>query len=85
MSTPKNALRKQGVKTKPSLSALQNFDSLPDSAYVRLPVVEALYGCSAATVWRRVKDGGIPAPARLSVRISGWNVGLLRQSLSRFG
>ena len=65
--------------------ALQNFDNLPDSAYVRLPVVEALYGCSAATVWRRVKDGGIPAPARLSVRISAWNVGQLRLSLSRFG
>lgn len=85
MSKPKKALCEQGVNFKPLLSALQNFDSLPDSAYVRLPVVEALYGCSAATVWRRVKDGGIPAPARLSVRISAWNVGQLRLSLSRFG
>jgi predicted DNA-binding transcriptional regulator AlpA len=66
-------------------TALQNFDRLPDSAHVRLPVVEALYGCSAATVWRRVKDGGIPAPAKLSVRISGWNVGQLRRNLSRSG
>lgn len=73
----------RGVSTVPT--TLQNFDSLPDSAYVRLPVVEALYGCSAATVWRRSKDGGIPAPTKLSVRISGWNVGLLRKSLSRLG
>lgn len=75
----------EGRGTNSLQSALQNFDRLPDSAYVRLPVVEALYGCSAATVWRRVKDGGIPAPARLSVRISAWNVGQLRLSLSRFG
>lgn len=75
----------EATKSQFLQTALQNFDHLPDSAHVRLPVVEALYGCSAATVWRRVKDGGIPAPVRLSVRISGWNVGLLRQSLSRIG
>ena len=31
--------------------ALRHFDSLPDSASVRLPVVAALVGCSTATVW----------------------------------
>nr|WP_295772601.1 AlpA family phage regulatory protein [Rhodoferax sp.] len=76
---------KEGMGTISLQSALQNFDRLPDSAHVRLPVVEALYGCSAATVWRRVKDGGIPSPIKLSVRITGWNVGQLRQSLSRIG
>ena len=62
--------------------ALRLFDELPDSAYVRQPVVEALFGCSHATVWRRVKDGGIPSPRKLSERITGWNVGALRQALS---
>ena len=41
-------------------TALRNFDQLPDTAHVRQPVVKALFGCSDATVWRRVKDGGMP-------------------------
>jgi predicted DNA-binding transcriptional regulator AlpA len=62
--------------------ALANFDSLPDSAYVRQPVVEGLFGCSGATVWRGVKKGSIPPPDKLSERISGWNVGKLRRALA---
>ena len=85
MQKNQDASPNEGKGANSLQSALQNFDRLPDSAHVRLPVVKALYGCSAATVWRRVKDGGIPAPARLSARISGWNVGQLRRSLSRKG
>lgn len=62
--------------------ALKNFDSLPDSANVRQPIVEALYGCSAATVWRGVKAGRIPKPRKLSDRITTWNVGELRKALA---
>lgn len=62
--------------------ALKHFDHLPDSAYVRQPVVEALYACSSATVWRRVKDGRIPKPRKLSDRVTAWNVGELRQALA---
>lgn len=62
--------------------SLQNFDSLPDSANVRLPVVQALFGCSAVTVWRMVKLGTIPAPRKLSPRVTTWNVGALRQALA---
>lgn len=63
-------------------SALENFDRLPSIAQVRQPVVEALFGCSPATVWRRVKDGSIPAPRKLSPRCTTWNVGELRLALS---
>lgn len=62
--------------------ALKNFDSLPDSASVRLPVVSALKACSAATVWRMVKRGDLPAPRKLSQRITAWNVGELRKALA---
>lgn len=62
--------------------ALKNFDSLPDAAHVRQPVVQALFGCSAATVWRMVKRGTLPAPRKLSARVSAWNVGALRKALS---
>ena len=64
-------------------SALANFDQLPNSAHVRLPVVKGIYGISSATVWRRSKDGTIPQPIKLSERVTGWNVGQIRQSLAR--
>jgi len=63
--------------------SLRNFDLLPDSANVRQPVVEALFGCSAATVWRRVQDGGLPRPRKVSSRVTAWNVGELRLALSK--
>ncbi|MEC5397930.1 helix-turn-helix transcriptional regulator [Uliginosibacterium sp. H1] len=65
--------------------ALKCFDSLPDSASVRQPVVEALFSCSAATVWRRVRDGRIPQPRKLSDRVTAWNVGELRAALAKVG
>lgn len=69
-------------KGKRVQDALSNFDSLPDSANVRQPVVQALFACSAATVWRRVNAGTLPAPRKLSERITAWQVGELRRALS---
>ena len=63
--------------------ALTNYDSFPDSAHVRLPVVQALVGCSSATVWRMVKRGTLPAPRKLSDRVTAWNVGELRKTLAK--
>lgn len=65
-----------------SYEVLQNFDSLPDSAHVRQPIVEALFGCSSATVWRRVQNGKLPKPKKFSERITTWNVGDLRKALN---
>lgn len=61
--------------------ALRNFDSLPNSAHVRLPVVAALYACAPATVWRRVRAKAIPEPRKLGERVTAWNVGELREAL----
>jgi predicted DNA-binding transcriptional regulator AlpA len=66
-------------------SALQYFDQLPDSANVRQPIVEALFACSSTTLWRRVKDGRIPRPRKLSDRVTAWQVGELRRALMRQG
>ncbi|MBS1196489.1 MAG: Prophage regulatory [Proteobacteria bacterium] len=62
--------------------ALREFDNLPDSAHVRKSVLEFLYSCSGSTVIRRVHDGLLPAPHKLSPRISAWNVGELRRNLA---
>lgn len=64
--------------------ALRQFDSLPDSAHVRLPVIISLFACSRATVWRHVKAGLIPAPIKFSERITVWNVGTLRKHLMMY-
>jgi predicted DNA-binding transcriptional regulator AlpA len=63
--------------------ALRNFDSLPDSANVRVPVVAALFACANVTVWRRVKAGTMPAPRKMGARVTAWNVGELRRALSQ--
>lgn len=62
--------------------ALAQFNQLPDSAFVRLPVVISLFSCSRATLWRWVKCAQVPAPKKLGVRITAWNVGELRQKLN---
>jgi predicted DNA-binding transcriptional regulator AlpA len=62
--------------------ALRHFDSLPSSARVRLPVVEGLLGCSRATIWRMVADHRLPAPEKLSPKVTAWRVGALRTFLN---
>lgn len=61
---------------------LVNFDSKPDSAYVRQPVLEGLFACSPATIWRMVQRGALPKPKKLSARITAWRVGDLRKVLA---
>ncbi|MDZ4212626.1 MAG: AlpA family phage regulatory protein [Methylotenera sp.] len=62
--------------------ALADFDQIPNSAYIRLPIVMRLYCVSAATIWRGVKNGTIPKPCKLTERTTAWNVGLVRADLA---
>lgn len=62
--------------------ALANFDQLPDSAYIRLPVMIGLFGVSAASIWRGVKNQSIPTPVKLTERTTAWNVRLVREALA---
>jgi len=61
-------------------ASLAQFDDLPDSASVRLPVVAALNGISAPTVWRWVKAGRLPAPRKSGPNVTVWSVGDLRRA-----
>jgi len=72
----------QQISSNQIPEALKNFDQLPDVANVRQPVVQALYACSPASVWRGVNAGRIPKPRKLSPRTTCWNVGELRQALA---
>lgn len=62
--------------------ALVNFNLMPSSAFIRLPVLKALYGVSSATIWRGVKNGTIPKPVKLTERTTAWNVGQVRADLA---
>lgn len=62
--------------------SLSTFDSLPDTAYVRVSTVAGLFDCSAVTIWRKAREGSFPKPKKLSARITGWNVGELRAALA---
>lgn len=64
----------------PMLSA---FDDLPESAFVSLCVVCALFGCSPATIWRRVRTGQLVTPHRIGLRTTRWQVGDLRRELAK--
>lgn len=71
-------------KPKASTSSIhpmfENFDDLPDSAFVPVDVVAALFGCSIPTVWRRVKQGTLKTHHH-GVRSTRWLVGELRQAI----
>lgn len=67
-----------------SKAALAQFELLPDSAFVRLPVVISLLSCSKSTLWRLVKQSTLPPPTKYGKRISAWRVGDLRQALKNF-
>jgi predicted DNA-binding transcriptional regulator AlpA len=73
-------MRRPTTDTLPD--ALRHFDQLPDSAHVRQPVVQGLYGFGNSTLWRRVQAGAIPAPVKLGPRTTAWNVGELRRDLA---
>ncbi len=60
---------------------LQQFDLLPNSQQVRLPVVKALLGVSSATIWRMVKNNQIKSH-KITQRTTTFNVGELRTLLA---
>lgn len=70
-------------KVKPNPVDLTNFDSLPASAHVRVPVVAALKGVSQPTIWRWVKAGNLPPPVKLGPNVTAWRVGDLRAADKR--
>jgi predicted DNA-binding transcriptional regulator AlpA len=83
MKSIKLEVKNLNVVARKIPEALKNFDDLPDSANVRQPVVQALFACSAATVWRMVQRKKLPAPRKITPHISAWNVGELRNFLSK--
>lgn len=80
-ATTRNLPRPAGAAIPPAPTDL---GGLADEAYIRLPAIRAIYGgVSHATIWRWVAAGAIPAPIRLSPRVTAWRVGDIRADLAR--
>lgn len=77
-----DAQKRADAKKDAVVDVLEGFDKLPNAAHVRLPVVMALYACSAASVWRYLQDKRIPASRKFGPRVTAWNVGELRAALN---
>lgn len=66
-------------------SPLTLFDTLPADAFVRFPVVCALWGVSASTGRRLVDSDEIPKPYKVGPRVRCWKVRELRDCLAAYG
>lgn len=62
--------------------AFVNFDQLPDTALVPQKVLELLFTCSGATLWRRVASHVLPQPVHVGARSTRWRVGDVRAAMA---
>ena len=60
---------------------IRDFDQLPNSQQVRLPVTKAIFGVSSATIWRMVKNKQLKS-YKLTERTTTFNVGEIRALLA---
>ena len=92
-TTAPKARKKQTLTGTPqapvqrATAQIPNFDDLPDSAMARQsqlirdpkhPTRPSPLPFSAATLWRKVREGTFPAPTKLGAAISAWCVGDVR-------
>lgn len=58
---------------------------LPETGFVRLPQILAVYPVSRSAFWAGVKDGRYPAPVKLSPRCTAWRVEDIRMLIENIG
>lgn len=73
--------RRANLRSESITNALNRFNAMPDSAYIRLPVVKELFGVSGPTIYRMIKAGNLEPPERIGAKSSGFRVGAIRKAL----
>lgn len=63
---------------KTEILQVPDFDTLPDTAFIRLKQLVLIASMSSSTVWRKVNTGQFPAPVKISSGITAWRVGMVR-------
>lgn len=54
------------------MTSVEEFESLPPNAFVRLPVVLKLLGVSRTHFYLGMQKGRYPRPVKLGAKISAW-------------
>lgn len=58
---------------------------LPNTGFIRLPVVLAFFPVSRSSWWAGVRDGRYPKPVKLSDRTTAWRVEDIRSLIASYG
>tara|TARA_R110000787_G_scaffold258054_1_gene363250 strand:- start:2521 stop:2715 length:195 start_codon:yes stop_codon:yes gene_type:complete len=58
--------------------------SLPQTGFVRLPVILKIFPIGKSTWWQGVKDGKYPKPVKLSDRITAWKVEDIKSLIDQY-
>lgn len=62
---------------------LSQFPVMPDTAYIKMPVLMAvLGGVSRSTVLRACEKGYLPKPIKITERLNAWSVKAIREHLA---
>lgn len=62
-------------------NTVENFDSLPGDAHVNLGALQVLLCKSRPTIYRWIKAGYLPQPARTPGGQNIWTAGVIRKTL----
>lgn len=58
--------------------------TLPETGFVRLPVVLSIIPIAKSSLYAGIKKGIYPAPVKLSERTAAWRVEDIRQLIGQF-
>ena len=58
--------------------------SLPQTGFVRLPVILKIFPIGKSTWWQGVKDGKYPKPVKLGQRTTAWKVEDIKDLIDQY-
>jgi prophage regulatory protein len=61
-----------------------NIISLPETGFVRLPVILKIFPIGKSTWWQGVKDGKYPKPVKLGQRTTAWKVEDIKDLIDQY-
>ncbi|MCW6508455.1 helix-turn-helix transcriptional regulator [Lichenifustis flavocetrariae] len=59
--------------------------TLPETGFMRVPGVLAIFPFSKSSLWLAVKENRFPQPVKIGPRITAWRVEDIRQHIAKIG
>lgn len=63
---------------------MMNQNTLPETGFVRLPLILKVFPVSKSTWWAGVKSGKYPKPVKLGEKMTAWRVEDIRNLIASF-